>query len=149
MKDILLASFLQKGACMSPISEGHIFSLYLLSLFQSPAALRERLQRQREKLSKYVVFMPERKREKRETGNCHESFKTWTRSYTVSLLPNFLYHKVLNVYIESREGEIDFKSLQGMASSWRSMQVQKYCCGPFRKLELPHPISKQIEEKTI
>lgn len=38
----------------------------LLSLFQSPGALSERLQRQREKLSKYVVFMPERQRERRE-----------------------------------------------------------------------------------
>lgn len=57
------------------------------------------------------VYAREKEREKRETGNCHESFKTWTQSYTVSLLPSFLYHKVIKVYTESREGEVDSKSL--------------------------------------
>lgn len=45
----------------------------------------------------FCVYAREKERE-RETGNCHESFKTWTQSYTVSLLSNFLLSQSLNVY---------------------------------------------------
>lgn len=87
----------------------------------------------------------ERERKKnRQRENARQlpcNLKTWTQTYTTSLLPHSLYHKVTKAFTGSLEEEIYFTSWQGLPCSWRSMWVQEYCC------EFLHPFQNRSKEE--